>query len=112
MEQPPSEVECADKSNLEKEFHHAMISVADFANAHGFGYRFRQMLGEFGGVGTAKRLLAKRDIQSGLWELSQLGALDKSMEAFVIQEHFHALFCEDQIKEALRRLAELGYFKP
>ncbi len=38
---------------LENEFHHAMIGVADFANAHGFGIRFRQMLGEYGGVETA-----------------------------------------------------------
>jgi len=96
---------------LEDEFHHAMIGVANFANAHNFGYRFRQMLGEYGGVGTAKRLLAKQDIQSGLWELCQLDALDKSMEAFVIQEHFHPLFCEEQIEEARRRLEALKHFK-
>jgi hypothetical protein len=65
--------------NLENEFHHSMIGVSDFANAHGFGTRFRQMLGEYSGVGTAKRLLSKQDIQSGLWEMGQQNALSKSM---------------------------------
>jgi hypothetical protein len=32
---------------LEEEFHHAMISVADFANAHNFVIRFRQMIQEW-----------------------------------------------------------------
>ncbi len=96
---------------LEKEFHHAMIGVADFANAHRFGFRFRQMLGEYGGVETAKRLLAKGEIQSGLWELAQINTLDKSMEAYVIKENFLPLFCKEQIDEARRRLDELGYFK-
>ncbi len=30
--------------SLETQFHHAMIGVADFANTHGFGIRFRQMI--------------------------------------------------------------------
>jgi hypothetical protein len=97
--------------SLENEFHHAMIGVADFANAHGFGFRFRQMLGEYGGLGTAKRLLAKEDIQTGLWELSQIGSLDHSMEAYVIKEHFQALFTPEELTEAFRRLEELGYSK-
>jgi len=43
-----------------------------------------------------------------LWEL---GALDKSMEALVIQERFQSLFTQDEIAEAHRRLDELDYFK-
>jgi hypothetical protein len=95
--------------NLEDQFHHAMIGVADFANQHHFGIRFRQMLGEYGGVGTAKRLLAKPDFQTGLFELSRLHSLSKSMEAFVIQERFRPLFTAAEIAEARRRLDELGY---
>jgi hypothetical protein len=97
--------------NLENEFHHEMIGVADFANAHGFGQRFRQMLGEYGGVGTAKRLLAKGDIQEGLFELSQLNRLDMSMEAYVIKEKYQSLFKPVEITEARRRLEKLGYPK-
>ena len=95
--------------DLENEFHHEMVAVADFANAHGFGIRFRQMLGEYGGVGTAKRLLAKGDIQAGLFELSQLNRLDISMEAYVIQDRFKTLFTPPEITEARRRLEELGF---
>jgi hypothetical protein len=52
--------------NLENEFHHAMIGVADFANQHKFGIRFHQMIDEHGAIETAKRLLATREIQTGL----------------------------------------------
>lgn len=41
---------------LENQFHHAMIGIADFANEHKFGYRFRQMIGDYGAVVAAKRL--------------------------------------------------------
>ena len=43
---------------LDEQFHHAMIGVADFANQHKFGIRFRKMIDEYGAVDTAKRLLA------------------------------------------------------
>ncbi len=68
------------------------------------------MIDQFGAVETAKRLLADHDIQTGLMRLWELHALDKSMEALVVQEHFRSLFCKDQIEEARRRLEELGYF--
>jgi hypothetical protein len=43
---------------LEEEFHHAMISVADFANAHNFVIRFRQMIQEWSArCGEADRAL-------------------------------------------------------
>jgi hypothetical protein len=93
------------------EFHHAIIGVADFANKHQFGIRFRQMIDQFGAVDTAERLLANQDIQTGLMRLWELQALDKSMEALVIQDRFGCLFTEEEITEARRRLTELGYFR-
>ena len=97
-------------SEFEREFHHAMIGVADFANQHHFGIRFRQMIDEHGAVETAKRLLATRDIQTGLMRLWEMDSLSKSMEALVIQERFQPLFTPEEIAEARRRLDELGYF--
>ena len=97
--------------NLEKQFHHAMIGVADFANQHHFGIRFRQMIDEHGAVEAAKRLLATQDIQTGLMRLWKMKSLSKSMETLVIQERFLPLFTEAEIAEARRRLEELGYFK-
>lgn len=50
---------------VEEQFHHAMIGVADFANAHKFGIRFRQMIQQWGAGEATKRLLDKQGIQSG-----------------------------------------------
>ena len=69
------------------------------------------MIDKYGGVGTAKRLLAKEEIQEGLMKLWELQCLDHSMEALVIQERFRPLFSDREIAEAQRRLEELGYFK-
>jgi hypothetical protein len=90
--------------DLENEFHHAMIGVADFSNAHGFEQRFSQMLGQYCGVGIAKRLLVKGYIQEGLFVLSQLNRLDTSMEAHVIKEHHQLLFTPEELAEARCRL--------
>lgn len=97
--------------NLEEQFHHAMIGVADFANQHKFGFRFRQIIDEYGAVEAAKRLLTTREIQTGLMRLWELKSLSKSMEALVIQERFQPLFTPEEIAEARRRLDELGYFE-
>ncbi len=98
-------------TNLENQIHHAMIGVADFANQHKFGIRFRQMIDVHGAVDAAKRLLATHDIQAGLMRLWEMKSLSKSMEALVIQERFRSLFSEEEITEARRRLDELGYNK-
>ncbi len=95
---------------LEIQFHHGMISVADFAYQHRFGIRFRQMIDEHGAVIAAKRLLATRQIQTGLMRLWEMRALSKSMEALVVQDRFKILFSHEEIAEARSRLAELGYF--
>ena len=68
-----------------------------------------QMLGEHGGVGTAKRLLASEEPQTGLFELYYRELLHESMEAIVLQEKFRPLFTETELAEACRRLEELGY---
>jgi hypothetical protein len=71
---------------------------------------FLQMLEEHGGVETAKRLLAKSEPQTGLFELWNLGLLQESMEAIVLQGKFKNVFTEVELAEANRRLEELGYF--
>ena len=57
--------------SLEDQFHHAMIGVADFANAHKFGFKFRQMIQEHGAVEAARLWLARQAIIR-LWELKSL----------------------------------------
>lgn len=70
-----------------------------------------QMLAEHGGVGTARRLLAKSEPQEGLFELWRLDLLHESMEAVVVQEKYHSLFTQEELAEARRRLEKMGYFK-
>ena len=70
-----------------------------------------QMLGEHGGVETARRLLASREPQQGLFELYRLDLLHESLEAVVLQAKFRSLFTQQEIVEAHRRLEELRYFK-
>lgn len=86
-----------------------MISITDFAYAHGLGIRFRQMIDQYGSVEAAKRLLDTHDIQTGLMRFWEMNALSKSMEALVVQDRFTLLFTREEIAEASRRLIELGY---
>ncbi len=99
-------------ASLEDQFHHAMIGVYENAKKHEyFATYFKRMIDKHGGVETAKRLLIKQEIQEGLMRLWEMGLLDESMEALVIQERFKPLFTSAEIAEAHRRLEELGYFK-
>jgi len=98
--------------SLEAEFTQALEGTVEAAKARNYiPTYFLQMLGELGGVETAKRLLAKSEPQTGLYELWRLGLLKDSMEAVVLQDKFRSLFTPEEIAEARRRLEELGYFK-
>lgn len=98
--------------SLEAEFTQALEGTVEAAKARNYiPTYFMQMLGELGGVETAKRLLAKSEPQTGLYELWRLGLLKDSMEAMVLQDKFRSLFTPEEIAEARRRLEELGYFK-
>lgn len=89
-----------------------MIGVYENAREHEYyATYFKQMVDQHGGLGAAKRLLAKPEVQEGLMRLWELHQLDHSMEALVIQERFHPLFTEAEIAEARRRLEELGYLQ-
>jgi len=97
---------------LDDEFHHAMMAIYEREKDYGYyATYFRQMLDQYGGVEAARRLLAEREVQQGLMTLWEMGHLDNSVEAHVIQSRFQPLFTEAEIAEARRRLAELGYFK-
>lgn len=98
--------------SLEAEFTQALEGTVEAAKARNYiPTYFMQMLGELGGVETAKRLLAKSEPQTGLYELWRLDLIKDSMEAVVLQDKFRSLFTPEEIAEARRRLEELGYFK-
>ncbi len=96
---------------LQDEFHTAMLTTYEEGVKRGYyPTLFLQMLHEHGGVGTAKRLLAAQEPQTGLYRLWELGLLRESMEAHVIQKKFEPLFTAEEIQEARKRLDELGFF--
>jgi hypothetical protein len=97
-------------NDLKDEFYAAMLTTYEEGVQSGYiPTRFQQMLQQYGGVETAKRLLAAKETQAGLFTLWELGLLDQSMEATVIQEKFQPLFTAEEIQEARRRLEELNY---
>lgn len=95
---------------LESGFHEAMVGIYQAAAA--LGYRasyFLQMVQERGGLGAAKHLLAGPEPQSGLIRLWELGRLDISMEALVLEGRWAGLFSEVERGVARERLEAYGY---
>ena len=75
----------APSSNLERAFDDAMMQIYLVAKSHA-GYaatRFLQMLGEHGGVETARRLLPH--MSEGLTQLWQRNRLDLTVEFLILQ---------------------------
>ena len=70
---------------------------------------FVGMLSHYGGLGTAKRLLAATEAATGFTALYERGRLDLTVEALVVKPQFESLFTEDEIETARRRLDQLGY---
>jgi hypothetical protein len=101
--------------SLEAEFTQALEGTIEAAKKRGYiPTYFMQMLAEHGAVQTAKRLLAKQEIQQGLMKLAELGLLADSLEAVVLKEKYRSLFEGDEIDylgEARRRLEALDYYK-
>jgi len=98
-------------NDLERRFHAALITVYERAKEHDyFATYFKRMLDQYGGLETAKRLLAENQPQQGLFKLWELGALDISVEATVLRPEFCELFDEAELATARQRLEALGYF--
>lgn len=75
------------------------------------GYRptyFLQMINERGGVGAARSLLVGR-ASDGFAKLWELGRLDLSVEALILQPAWHDLFTSEDKRVASDRLRAAGY---
>ncbi|MDP2926655.1 MAG: hypothetical protein Q8N65_00745 [bacterium] len=102
------------KKELESNFETGMLS--DYKEAQKLGYnatRFLNMFYEFGGVTTAKKLLAKEEfVQEGVVKLWELGRLDLSIEALVLKPEYKDLFSRTELEIAKDRLNKLDYEIP
>ena len=72
---------------------------------------FWGLVGEYGGVGACKRLLATAQPSEGFYTLWNCDRLDLTFEATIWDNHqWQCLFTQAELDEAHRRLDELGYF--
>jgi hypothetical protein len=67
------------------------------------------MLSDYGGLGTAQRLLASAEVSTGFAALYERGRLDLTVEALVVQPKFVSLFTDEEVEIARQRLDQLGY---
>jgi hypothetical protein len=114
----PSENTQARLEQLENELTEELRGTYEAARERNYFPRyFLQMLEEHGGKETARRLLAKQEMQQGLMTLAGMDLLSVSLEAVVLKEKYKSLFEKlheddgiDYLAEARRRLEEFDYF--
>ncbi|KAA3643218.1 MAG: hypothetical protein DWQ07_22135 [Chloroflexi bacterium] len=97
--------------SLEQQFHQAMAVIYETAKAecqYNATY-FLQMLAEYGGVETAKRLLSTEKPSEGFTKLWECERLDLTVEAHVINDEFSSLFTTEECNIARARLLEYGH---
>ncbi len=101
------------ETQLETEFHIRMLwTLEEGVNRGCYPTDVLLMLHHYGGVETAKRMLAKREIPTGLIRIRRLDLPLDSVEHLVIEEQYAPLFTKEERIEAYRRLVELAYFRP
>ncbi len=99
-------------STLEEKFNEAMMNIYKRAVKECKPYNpyvFLQMVVQYGGLETARRLLSTREIQYGFDKLWEHNRLDLTMEFHVLQPQYISLFTEGERREARRRLNELRF---
>ena len=101
-----------DQTELELEFHEAMVVIYEQAKSE-LNYnaiRFLQAVNEHGGLKAAKIFLNAKNKTEGFIKLWELGRLDLSMEAMIVENpKWHCLFTEEELLIAKKALNDLGY---
>ena len=67
------------------------------------------MINEYGAIKAVKQLITKDDNTTGFTKLWQLGRLDLTCEAKVINAKYAVLFTKDEVNKCREKLKELGY---
>jgi hypothetical protein len=97
---------------LRKQFDEAMLTIYRRAKseANYTASIFYRMLDERGGLETAKYLINATQPSEGYTRLYELGRLDLTVEAVVVEEaRWHSFFTEEELAKARKRLAQYGY---
>jgi len=100
------------KSEIERMFHQAMINIHRRARDEA-GYRatlFIGMVERSGGLATAKQLINSSKPSQGYAALWELGRLDLTVEALVVEnQQWWPLFSREEIDRARKRLSDYEY---
>ncbi|MEA2088571.1 MAG: hypothetical protein U9O55_01885 [Patescibacteria group bacterium] len=96
--------------NLKKEFEKDIWQSYHKTKKAGYNPTiFFQMLQKYGGIETAKKLLAPQNsIQYGFKKLDKLNILYLSVEALVLQDKYKKLFTEQELKIAKWKVENIG----
>jgi hypothetical protein len=99
---------------LEREFHQNCLDGSErLKKQHGYNPTyFLRMVHEHGGVEAVRLLLKSENFQDGLMTLWEIGQLDESIEAAVLEPRWSSLFTEAEKKKARQRLEAMGWKKP
>ncbi|MCS3902203.1 hypothetical protein J2T55_000195 [Methylohalomonas lacus] len=99
-------------NNLEDRFHADMLNIYQRAMSEA-GYhatRFLHMVGENGGIQAARTLLHANGVSEGYTALWELGRLDLTVEALIVDNpDYHGLFTDDELAICRQRLREYNY---
>ena len=98
-------------TNLELQFHDAMLSVYKRAKneAHYNARIFIGMVADKGGLETARYLLDTSTVSEGYTALWQRKRLDLTVEAVILDQQWWPLFTSAQRLTAIERLQHTGY---
>lgn len=108
---PAPQLSTRSSNDLVKQFDAAMKDVYVRAKREA-GYdakAYLGMLAEYGGLGTAKRLLSSDSVSVGFVALWDRKRIDLAVENVVLRPEFAALFTDDERQTARQRLLEYGF---
>lgn len=99
---------------LEKQFTERLLEAAKIAKTE-CNYNpsvFLKMLSDYGGIGTARRLIAAKTISDGFEKLWRLKRLDLTVEAIVLEAKWKSIFSDAELEIAKDRLKKARYEFP
>lgn len=97
---------------LQDKFNAAMLNIYNRAKAEANynATRYLHMVGENGGLETARYLIHSKNVSDGYTALWERGRLDLTVEALIIDNpEYHELFTAEELEICRKRLKEYGY---
>ena len=98
-------------TTLEQRFDLEMNEIYKEAKSKGYtAAYFFQMLHQHGGLYTAKYLINTNEPSPGYFRLYDMGRLDLTVEARVLNNsEWHSLFTSGELEKCRKRLNDFGY---